>query len=179
MLEGKNVNLRIIEKEDLPLFAEWMNVPEFYGEYDPLRQMSRREAEKMLETPVELKPFMIEKKDGSKVGFVAHYNELWGRQMEIGYALVPSERGKGYCSEAVKIMVDYLFLSRGDIVRIQAHTDVRNAASQKVLEKIGFKKEGTIRKGYFARGKWTDWFLYSILREEWKEPKILTSGSKK
>jgi RimJ/RimL family protein N-acetyltransferase len=70
-------------------------------------------------------------------------------------------------------MVDYLFLSR-DIVRIQAHTHVKNAASQRALEKAGFKKEGTIRKGLFARGEWGDWFLYSILREEWKEPKILT-----
>jgi hypothetical protein len=77
LLEGKNVNLKIIEKEDLPLFAEWMNKPEFYGEYNPLRQMSRTEAEKRLETPVELRPFIIEKKDGSKIGFVAHYHELW------------------------------------------------------------------------------------------------------
>ena len=173
MLEGKNVNLRTMEKEDLTLFAEWMNAPEFYGEYNPLRQLSKTEVEKMLETSVELKPFIVEKKDGSKIGFVARLKELWGGQMEIGYVLVPTERGKGYCSEAVKIMVDYLFLSM-DIVRIQAHTDVRNTASQKVLEKAGFKKEGTIRKGYFARGAWTDWFLYSILREEWKEPKILT-----
>jgi RimJ/RimL family protein N-acetyltransferase len=173
LLEGKNVNLRILEKEDLPQFAEWMNMSEFYGKYNPLRQMSRTDAEKMLETPIELKPFIIEKKDGSKIGFIAHYNELWGRQIEIGYALIPSERGKAYCSEAVKIMVDYLFLSR-DIVRIQAHTHVKNAASQRALEKAGFKKEGTIRKGLFARGEWGDWFLYSILREEWKEPKILT-----
>ena len=127
----------------------------------------------MLETSVELKPFIVEKKDGSKIGFVARLKELWGGQMEIGYVLVPTERGKGYCSEAVKIMVDYLFLSR-DIDRIQAHTHVKNAASQRVLEKAGFKKEGTIRKGLFARGEWGDWFLYSILREEWKEPKILT-----
>ena len=63
MLEGKTVSLRVIEKEDLPLFAEWVNKPEFYDEYNPLRQMSRTEAEKMLETPVELKPFIIEKKD--------------------------------------------------------------------------------------------------------------------
>jgi RimJ/RimL family protein N-acetyltransferase len=173
LLEGKNVNLRIMEKEDLPLFAGWMNMPDFYGEYNPLRQLSRTEAEKMLETPVELKPFIVEKKDGNKIGFIAHYNELWGRQMEIGYALIPSERGKAYCSEALAIMVDYLFLSR-DIVRIQAHTHVRNVASQKVLEKVGFKKEGTIRKGIFARGEYGNWFLYSILREEWKEPKILT-----
>lgn len=91
----------------------------------------------------------------------------------MNYAILPSERGKGYCSEAVKIMVDYLFLSK-DIVRIQALTDVRNSASQKVLEKAGFMKEGVVRKEYFARGEWRDCCLYSILREDWKEPKILT-----
>jgi RimJ/RimL family protein N-acetyltransferase len=70
-------------------------------------------------------------------------------------------------------MVDYLFLCN-DSMRIQAHTDTRNVASQRVLEKAGFKKEGTLRKNLFTRGQWTDTLLYSILREEWKEPKILT-----
>ena len=92
--------------------------------------------------------------------------------MEIGYNLIPSERGKGYGTEAVQITVDYLFLSR-DIVRIQAITNVRNKASQRVLEKIGFKKEGD-SKISSVRGEWADAYLYSILREEWKEPKILT-----
>jgi RimJ/RimL family protein N-acetyltransferase len=92
---------------------------------------------------------------------------------EISYDLVPSERGKGYCSEAVKIMVDYLFLSK-DIVRVQAHIAAGNMASQRVLEKAGFKKEGTFRKEYFVRGEWRDSCTFSILREEWKEPKILT-----
>ena len=175
MLEGKDVNLRIMEKEDLPLFAEWFNKPEVFGEYNPLRQMSRTEVEKILENPLELKPFIIEKKDGSKIGFIAHFYVLHvaGRQLEIGYSLVPDERGKGHCSEAVKIMVDYLFLSR-DIGRIQAQTDPRNVASQKVLEKAGFKKEGILRKSFFTRGEWRDAFVYAILREEWKEPKILT-----
>ena len=175
MLEGKNVNLRVMEKEDLPLIAEWFSSPEVFGEYNPLRQMSRTDAEKIFENPLELKPFFIEKKDGSKIGFVAHFYVLHpaGRQLEIGYSLVPSERGKGYCTEAAKIMVDYLFLSK-ESMRIQAHTDPRNVASQKVLEKIGFKKEGTLRKNFFVRGEWRDACLYSILREEWKEPRILT-----
>jgi ribosomal-protein-alanine N-acetyltransferase len=175
LLEGKNVNLRIMEKEDLPLFAEWFNKPEVFGEYNPLRQMSRTDAEKLLENPNELKPFIIEKKDGSKIGFIAHFYVLHvaGKQLEIGYSLVPSERGKGCCTEAVKIMVDHLFLSK-DIGRIQAQTDPRNVASQKVLEKVGFKKEGTLRKNFFTRGEWRDAYVYSILREEWKEPKILT-----
>jgi ribosomal-protein-alanine N-acetyltransferase len=70
-------------------------------------------------------------------------------------------------------MVDYLFLSNS-IGRIQAQTDVKNVGSQKVLEKAGFKMEGTIRKPFFLRGQLRDSILYSILREEWKEPKILT-----
>ena len=175
MLEGKNVNLRIVEKEDLPLLAEWFNQLEVSGEYNPLHQMSRTDMEKILETPNEEKPFIIEKKDGGKVGFITHFCVLHvaGRQFEIGYSLVPNERGKGYCSEAVKIMADYLFLSKA-IERVQAQTDPRNVASQKVLEKAEFKKEGVLRKNFFTRGEWRDACIYSILREEWKEPKILT-----
>jgi RimJ/RimL family protein N-acetyltransferase len=137
--------------------------------------MSKTEAEKMFENPHEEKSFIIEKKDGSKIGFIAHFYVLHvaGRQLEIGYSLVPSERGKGYCTEAAQLMVDYLFLSK-DTMRIQAQTDPRNVASHKVLEKVGFKKEGTLRKSFFMRGEWRDAYIYSILREEWKEPKILT-----
>ena len=169
-----------MEKEDLPLFVEWVNKPEVFGEYNPLHQMSKTEAEKMFENPHEEKSFIIEKKDGSKIGFIAHFYVLHvaGRQLEIGYGLVPSERGQGYCTEATQLMVDYLFLSK-DTIRIQAQTDPRNVASHKVLEKVGFKKEGTLRKNFFMRGEWRDAYIYSILREEWKEPKILTRTSSK
>jgi len=114
--------------------------------------------------------FFIENKDGTKIGGIIHF--LAGN-LEIGYLLVPSERRKGYCSEAVMIMVDYLFLSK-DVARVQAHTDVGNEGSQKTLEKAGFKKEGTLRKSFFMRGELRDAYVYSILREEWKQPKILT-----
>ena len=71
------------------------------------------------------------------------------------------------------MIVDYLFLSK-DIARIQAMTDVRNKASQKVLERVGFRREGTIRKSGRIRGEWTDAYLYSVIRDEWKEPRMLT-----
>ena len=171
MLEGRTVNLRIVEKEDLPLLADWGNNPEFLGEFIWRQQLSRTEWEKRYDTLTsDTKWFFVEKKDGTKIGTMFHF--LAGNLLEIGYLLVPSERGKGYCSEAVKIMVDYLFLSR-DLVRVQATTDVNNFASQRVLEKAGFKKEGVIRKSAFIRGEWRDGCMFSILREEWKEPKIL------
>jgi len=177
LLEGKTVNLRIVEKEDLPLAIEWINDPDYFGEYNPLTQQSRAELEKQYGKLIsDEKWFFIEKKDGGRIGSISCGPE--GKAMEIGYNLIPSERGKGFGTEAVKIMVDYLFLSK-EIVRIQAHIDPRNVASQKVLERTGFRKEGTIRKSMFIRGEWRDLFLYSILREEWREPKILTKTTQR
>jgi RimJ/RimL family protein N-acetyltransferase len=83
-----------------------------------------------------------------------------------------SERKHGYCTEAVQIFIDYLFLSQA-IERIQATTDSRNAASQRVLQKAGFSKEGIMRKAVFMKGDYVDITLFSILREDWKEKKIL------
>ena len=175
MLEGKTVNLRAAEKKDLPIIGEWRSNPEFQGEYNILIQESKDELEKRYESfrPDE-KWFLIEKKDGTKIGLVVL--ELEGGVQELGYSIIPNERGKGYCTEAVKIAVDYLFLSK-PIVRIQAHTNIRNKASQRVLEKAGFLKEGIVRNRIFIRGKWRDEFLYSILRKEWKEQRILNKAT--
>jgi len=93
--------------------------------------------------------------------------------MAIGYYVVPSERRKGFGTEAVRMMVDYLFLAK-NIVRIQAETHPRNVASHRILANAGFTKEGTIRKSFFSRGVWRDTVLFSILRDEWKQPQILT-----
>ena len=174
MLEGKAVNLRVMERGVSPLVVEWINNLDFFGEYDPLQQTSILEMEKMLENQYEKKIFIIEKKDGAKIGIVYHYHVLHPahRQLEIGFALIPSERGKGYCTETVMLFVDYLFLSR-DTMRIQAFTDPRNNACQRVLEKSGFKNEGLLRKLIFIRGELQDSYPYSIIREEWKEPKYL------
>ena len=171
MLEGKLVNLKVLEKDDLPLLADWSNNLEFFSDmWFP--QMSKTEWEKRYDslTP-DTKWSFIEKKDGTKIGTIFHF--LNGNYMEIGYILVPNERKKGYGSEAIKIIVDYLFLSK-ELVRVQAITGVDNFASHRVLEKAGFTKEGIIRKSAFIRGEWKDGCLYNILREEWKEPKILT-----
>ena len=153
MLEGKNVNLEVVEKEDLPLISEWMADPNFLGEYVALWQKSRMDWQKRYDSLLpEEKWFLIEKKDGTKVGFIQHF-PIHGFQ-ELGYALVSNERGKDYCSEAVGLIVDYLFLSK-NLVRIQACTDVRNVASQKVLEKIGFitreQRGGLYRRRNFFR----------------------------
>ena len=123
------MNLRVVEKEDLAFLAEWFNNPEVFGEYNPLMQVSRTEIEKNYgEKKFEETDFFIEGKDGHRIGGMWHFNVMHpaGNLVEIGYFMVPTERGKGYCTEAVNIMVDYLFLSK-NIERIQVQTDVRSA----------------------------------------------------
>jgi ribosomal-protein-alanine N-acetyltransferase len=170
LLEGKNVNLRIVEKEDLPLLHEWDNNPD-RGEFEQLREETKTDLEKLYDNLKDSQWFFIEKKDGTKIGNIVHV--LSAGEVEIGYFVVPNERKKGYASESIMIMVDYLFLSK-NIERIQAKADPENIASCKALEKAGFKREGILRKTFFNRGKWKDDCMFSILREEWKEPKILT-----
>jgi len=170
-----------MEKDDIDSIVEvFRNI--HFDEYDPLMLISKSEMTKRFDnpSPIEIVTqntlFIIEKKDRAKIGLARHFLVQPAGLMEIGYIIVPSERRKGYGTEAAQIMVDYLFLSK-EIVRIQATTDAKNKASQRVLEKAGFKREATLRKAGFVRGKWANGYLYSILREEWREPKILTKAT--
>jgi RimJ/RimL family protein N-acetyltransferase len=172
-----------MEREDVDFAHEWFNRIDYRFEYDSIPvQKSKAERLRQFDNPSQLallterERFVIEKKDGTKIGFIAHWLTQPNRMMEIGYDLVPNERGRGHGTEAVQTMVDYLFLSR-NIMRIQATTNVKNVPSQRVLEKAGFKREGTIRKAGFSRGAWDDAYVYGIIREEWKEPKILTKAT--
>lgn len=182
VLEGKNIRLRLRDKEDLDFVYEFWNNVDWYGRYEAIQpQMSKIELAKRIENPhesafnevVQWTWFIIEKKDGTKIGAIIHFLVQPAGRVEVGYALVPGERGKGYGTEALQMMVDYLFLAK-NIERIEATTDTRNSASQRILEKVGFKREGIIRKSGFCRNEWVDDCLYGILREEWKEPKIRT-----
>ena len=148
MLEGKQVNLRIMEREDLPILKKWDNDIGIMGEYEPIIQETKTDLERQFDKLTEGQWFFIEKKDGTKIGLIAHFV---AHGTVIRYAVLPDERSKGYGSEAIEIIVDYLFLAK-NIVRIQAETHPQNAASQRVLEKAGFKKEGIIRKSFFSRG---------------------------
>ncbi|HVP15862.1 MAG TPA: GNAT family protein [candidate division Zixibacteria bacterium] len=180
MLVGKNVNLRVVEREDVDYLVECVNGRP-WGEYVGVsEQITKSQQMKYFDNPsnlTESKWFIIQKKDGAKIGLMNHRLALPSRCVELGaLGLIPSEQGKGYGTEATQLMVDYLFLSK-DIERIQLTIHVENVTSQRVVERVGFKREGLLRKLLLIKGKWIDFYIYSILREEWKEPKILTKNA--
>lgn len=172
-LKGHKVNLELVEKEGLSLVKQWLNDVEFVGEFEPFDQVSLGELEKNHESRGEGQWYFIESKAGTKIGYIGHFKSKGC--VGIGYFMVKEERGKGYGTEAVQMMVDYLFLHK-DIVRVQAETHPGNKASQRVLQKVGFSLEGLIRKSFFSRGVYRDTAMYSILRDEWVAPKILPLG---
>jgi RimJ/RimL family protein N-acetyltransferase len=75
LLEGKTVNLMVVEKEDLSFLKEWHNNPEFFGEFEWWPQRSRAEWEKWYDAPTsDTKWFFIERKNGTKIGYVVHFS---------------------------------------------------------------------------------------------------------
>lgn len=103
--------------------------------------------------------------DDRSVGFVSVYR--WSGEdvykADIGYALAEKYWGKGITTVALKIAVSEVFKDYPDLVRLQAFTMVENRASQRVLEKAGFTKEGLLRKYTIIKGRLRDLVSYSLL----------------
>src|SRR5215831_9147539 len=99
------------------------------------------------------------------------------RQCEIGFTIAPDHQRRGYATEAVRLLVGYLFTGRGKH-RITAYCDARNAASAALLERLGMRREGHLRESSWAKGEWTDDLLYALLRDEWapRPPVLRDSG---
>jgi RimJ/RimL family protein N-acetyltransferase len=172
-LLGEKIVLRSIEKSDMDEFCDWWNDPEFAGEYVSDYSKSRIELEELVKGGCF---FIIESRlERKKIGFIVYFlvRSDYLNLFEIGYRIKPSERNKGYATEAVRLLVDHLFTRKKEIERIESVTDVANVPSQRVLEKNGFKREGELRKRAFNKGQYRNEYMYSLLREEWKEPKIL------
>lgn len=87
-------------------------------------------------------------------------------QCEIGYTVSREHQGIGIGQEAVAAVIDHLFVKMAKH-RITASSDPRNEASVRLLEKVGFRKEGYFVKSYLHNGEWVDDALYALLREEW------------
>jgi len=89
------------------------------------------------------------------------------RQCEIGFTIAPKYQGHGYATEAVRLLLDYLFTARGKH-RITACCDPRNTASVALLERLGMRREGHLRQSTWAKGEWTDDLVYALLHDEWQ-----------
>jgi RimJ/RimL family protein N-acetyltransferase len=89
------------------------------------------------------------------------------RSAGLGYILGRAAWGQGYTTEAARALLQWAFDTL-DLNRVQAEVDTRNAASARVLEKLGFLREGTLREDCVVNGDVSDSWVYGLLRREWQ-----------
>ena len=87
--------------------------------------------------------WMIEKTDGTHIGDLCFKGLREDGIAEIGYGILEEYQGQGYATEAVQTACRWAFL-HPDVRSLEAETDAGNAASQRVLEKCGFRPNGII-----------------------------------
>ncbi|MBQ0890511.1 GNAT family N-acetyltransferase [Streptomyces sp. RM72] len=106
--------------------------------------------------------------DGALVGWccLVEWNPDY-RSASLGYCLDEAMWGRGYATEAAHALLTWAFGTL-DLNRVQAEADTRNAASARVLEKIGFVREGTLREDCVVGGEVSDSWVYGLLRREWR-----------
>lgn len=105
--------------------------------------------------------------DGAFVGWctVNSWNPDF-RSASLGYCLAERAWGHGYATEGSGALLAWAFATL-DLNRVQAEADTRNVASARVLEKLGFVLEGTLREDCIVDGVVSDSWVYGLLRRDW------------
>ena len=98
---------------------------------------------------------------------VFRIEELEHSRAEIGYRVSPECAGKGVCTEACRLLIDYLF---GELKfhKVVAKCDPQNHASYRVMEKLGMQKEAYFKRHFKVGDQWTDQVDYGLLATDWK-----------
>ncbi len=174
MIEGKKLNIRVFRENDIETYLDFANKVADVGEFWPVNMFSETMVRKMynengLWGDNGGKLLITDKKDN----IVGNINLFKGIHyvdgFEIGYRIFrPSDRGKGYTSEAIKLFTPYMFELK-PINRLQICCVPGNVGSKRVAEKCGYKYEGTMREATFIKGKLYDVEMYSMLRSEYEE----------
>ncbi len=89
------------------------------------------------------------------------------RQGEIGFTFAAAHQGQGYATEAVRAVTQYAFV---ELVmhRVISRTDARNLRAQRLLERLGFRREGELRESVWFKGAWATDLVYAQLESEWQ-----------
>jgi ribosomal-protein-alanine N-acetyltransferase len=180
-LETSRLILRPMTADDVPDLRRWLARDEIYTYWGRKASKGEREPELMFIDPrpwVKRKPDpdfkwgIVLKETNTVIGDVSIFDIENARMGSVGYRLDPDLWGHGYVTEALRAAVEFIF-THTELDRLHAAADVRNTASNRVLEKCGFVHEGTIRHGKMV-SVYCDYHIWGLLREDWEQMKATT-----
>ncbi|RXZ83888.1 GNAT family N-acetyltransferase [Paenibacillaceae bacterium] len=177
-LNGENIYVKLVEESDADsLLTLEVENRAFFQLFTGLReasfytyqgQLDRIRSAMKLANEMNGYVFLVVLQQSNQViGEVTLSEVVWENLQSgwIGYFLDRDHNGKGYMTEAVKLVVQYAF-EELKLHRIEAGVMPHNAGSIKVLLKAGFHKEGIARKNVNINGKWEDHQTLAIVRKE-------------
>ena len=171
MLAGRFVGLRPVREADLQELYEAHISIATRGPFYPLGVQSestfkREFAEHGFWQKTE-GTLLIITPDGEIAGHIEFFRPVpYWDAFELAYQLhADRHAGRGYATDAVQLLVDYLFGAKKEH-RLQLVIVPENTASRRIAEKCGFVLEGTVRGAFFNGGRNQDVLLYSLLRTD-------------
>jgi [ribosomal protein S5]-alanine N-acetyltransferase len=171
MITGKSILLRTVLQSDLEEFyARHVEITN-RGNFFPLGFVSEIEFRRRFEEKgfweKEEGTLLIVNTAGKMLGHIEFFRTVnYLDELELSYQIYDqADRGHGYATEAVTLMVRYLF-GRLKTYRIRLMIHPENRASRRVAEKCGFVHEGTARCAWYHQGRIHDLEVYAILRDE-------------
>lgn len=104
---------------------------------------------------------------GELIGSCALYAPVrQHRCASVGYMLAPAHWGQGYLREALGLLLAHAF-DTWNVNRVEAEVNRHNEGSCRALERMGFRREGTMRERWIVAGQKHDTIAYALLRDDW------------
>ena len=168
-IDAERVTLRPVERDDAEFLQRGWSDPAVRVPLGLSRPNNQAQVEERIQEWIEGEDSVTLAVclDGKPIGDVT-VKDLDDTRPELAYWIAPEQHGEGYGSEAVSLVVEYVFDTfekRGLVARAFAS----NEASRALLEKLGFVEEGRLRDHRFVDGEYVDSIFYGLLREEWVE----------
>jgi RimJ/RimL family protein N-acetyltransferase len=173
-LIGKRVYLRALGKEDLIYIRKWSNDHEIRKLTGEVVSMSQADADKFLERVYSDNTrewFVIVVKENDRVIGETGLLRMFPAWRTTDISIIIGEKdawGKGYGTEAILLLLDYAFRCL-NFHRVAIGEVAFNEKAIHFWEKVGFKKEGIQRDGYYYNHKYHDFVMMSILEDEFRE----------
>ena len=169
--KGERVLLTLLTEEDVDWLWKNINNRQIIKWLASYGTFSKEEELKFIQNSYskEEPSFLIVTHTGERVG-VCGVNEFDQRnlRMEVGIWVSEAYQGKGYGTEALRLLTNYLFREY-PINKLYAYVSTNNIPSIRMLEKVGFKREGKLREHVWkSDGRFGDVYIYGLLRREWK-----------
>ncbi len=183
-LVGEKVYLRPLTKSDAESICKWANDPELRGLTGETLPMTLEEAEAYIDRirgDQSRVWFMIVAKDTGKVIGETGLLRMFYAWRNTDLSIIIGEtdgRGKGYGVEAINLMLDYAF-GYLNFHRVSIGVVGFNENALIFYEKVGFKREGIQRDGYFYNHKYSDFVMMSILEDEYRARKVSNENNQK